>query len=288
MMSCALNYRALLTVFVCASVLAGCGGSSSGTSSAESTGSGATSGGSPTVSLNTSASSVSAGDSVTLNWSSTNADSCEASGGWSGGRSLSGSQTVGPIQQTTTFTLSCSGSGGGAVRQVEVQVANGGADTSVSLSASPENVVEGGSTTLSWNSSDATSCSASGAWSGNRGTDGSEVVGPLSRDTTYQLTCEGPSGSAVAMVTVRTADKTLRWQAPTQNVDGTPLTDLAGYKVYWGQTSRSYSGSQSINSPSTTQWEVTLAPGEYYFAMTAIDSENNESGYSNEVLKLIP
>jgi len=31
-----------------------------------------------------------------------------------------------------------------------------------------------------------------------------------------------------------------------------------------------------------------MAPGTYYFAMTAFDAENNESGYSNEVLKIIP
>jgi hypothetical protein len=228
---------------------------------------------------------------VTVTWSSTNADSCEASGGWSGSKARSGNQSVGPIQQNTTFTLSCSGAGGGAVRQAQVQVSQGngnGNSASVSLSASPANVETGGSTTLSWTSSNATSCSAGGGWSGNRALNGSEIVGPLSADRSYQLTCDGPAGSAVSMVTVRVADKTLRWRAPTQNVDGTPLTDLAGYRVYWGLSSRSYSGSYTINSPTTTQWEATVSPGEYYFALTALDHENNESGYSNEVLKLIP
>lgn len=280
MSSLPISCRALLTVFLCAFALAGCGGSSSGVSAADAGGNGA-----PSISFDASATSVASGQSVTLSWSSTGADSCEASGGWDGSRGLSGSQSVGPLTQTTTFTLSCSGPSGGAVRQVTVQV---GGSARVTLSASPANVVAGGSTTLSWSSTDATSCTASGAWSGPREPNGSEIVGPLNSDTTYQLTCNESSGSAVAMITVRVADKTLRWQAPTQNVDGTPLTDLAGYRIYWGSTSRNYTGSHSINSPTTTQWEVTVAPGEYYFALTAIDSENNESGYSNEVLKLIP
>ena len=92
----------------------------------------------------------------------------------------------------------------------------------------------------------------------------------------------------MGMVTVQVVDKILRWQAPSQNVDGTPLTDLAGYVIYWGTSSRDYIGSHTINSPDVTEWEATMAPGTYYFAMTAFDASNNESGYSNEVLKIIP
>ncbi len=156
------------------------------------------------------------------------------------------------------------------------------------LSATPEYVEAGGTSTLTWNAPGANSCTASGGWSGSQPVSGSFTVGPLSGTTTFQLSCQGPSGSGLAMVTIDLADKTLRWQAPTENVDGSTLTDLAGYVIYWGTTSRNYSGSHTINSPATTQWEATMAPGTYYFAMTAFDAENNESGYSNEVLKVIP
>jgi hypothetical protein len=121
---------------------------------------------------------------------------------------------------------------------------------------------------------------------------GSFGTGALTQNTNYQITCSGPSGSAVSMVTVEVLDKILRWQAPTQNVDGSPLDDLAGYIVYWGTQSRNYTGvgggSFTINSPSTTQWEANLAPGAYYFALKAFDTDGNESAYSNEVLKPIP
>lgn len=262
-------------------ILAGCGGSSSGVS-ADSQGSGA-----PTVNISVSPSMVASGGSVVVNWSSSRADSCQASGGWSGSKPTSGSESVGPITSNTTLSISCSGAGGGTVRSVDVRI-DSGSGGNVNLSASPENVTAGGTTTLSWSSVDATSCSAGGGWSGSRPLSGSEVVGPISADTSYQLTCDGPSGNSVAMVTVRVASKTLRWQAPTQNVDGTPLSDLAGYVIYWGTSSRNYTGSQTINSATQTQWEATMSAGEYYFALTAFDSENNESGYSNEILKLIP
>jgi hypothetical protein len=58
---------------------------------------------------------INAGESVTLTWTSTNATSCEASGGWSGALALSGSQIVGPVQQTTTYTLRCANGSGSSV-----------------------------------------------------------------------------------------------------------------------------------------------------------------------------
>ncbi|MEQ8690218.1 MAG: hypothetical protein RIC89_05195, partial [Pseudomonadales bacterium] len=63
----------------------------------------------PTVSLRTDVDSVESGGSVVLTWSSNAADSCSASGGWSGNRATQGQQTVGPLTSATTFTLNCSG-----------------------------------------------------------------------------------------------------------------------------------------------------------------------------------
>ena len=81
---------------------------------------------------------------------------------------------------------------------------------------------------------------------------------------------------------------TLSWNAPTTNGDGTPLTDLAGYKIYYGTSSSSYS--QSIDVGNTTTYTIEdLTEGlTYYFATTAYDAGGNESGYSNEVVKTVP
>ena len=80
---------------------------------------------------------------------------------------------------------------------------------------------------------------------------------------------------------------TLSWNAPTTNADGTPLTDLAGYKVYYGTSSHTYS--QNIDVGNVTTYTVNnLTDGlTYYFAVTAYDTGSNESAYSNEVSKTI-
>jgi len=58
--------------------------------------------------------------------------------------------------------------------------------------------------------------------------------------------------------------------------------DLAGYKVYYGTATRTYT--TSINVGNVTNYTLTLTQGQiYYIAVTAYDTSNNESGYSNEV-----
>lgn len=74
----------------------------------------------PTVTLQASATSVTAGGTVTLKWGSTNATACVASGGWSGSEPVSGSATSPVINATTTFTLTCSGPGGSQAQSVTV------------------------------------------------------------------------------------------------------------------------------------------------------------------------
>jgi hypothetical protein len=79
----------------------------------------------PTVALSASPTSITAGESVALTWTSTDATTCAASGGWSGTQATSGTGIAqGPLQATTTFTLQCSGAGGNsAPASVTVTVA---------------------------------------------------------------------------------------------------------------------------------------------------------------------
>jgi fibronectin type 3 domain-containing protein len=77
---------------------------------------------SPTVSLSANPTSITSGGSSTLTWSATNATSCSASNAWSGTKPVSGSETIGPIATTSTFTLVCSGAGGSASQSATVTV----------------------------------------------------------------------------------------------------------------------------------------------------------------------
>ena len=241
----------------------------------------------PTVTLSAQSQSLQAGDSTTLSWSASNADQCQASGAWSGARDTSGSESTGVLSSTQTYTLECSGSGGSDTASITATVNSSSApEPTISLSAADQLLDSGASTTLSWSSVNASSCSASGGWSGTKLVSGSQVVGPVSADTTYTLTCSGAGGNAMSMITVNVNGVlNLSWVAPTENVDGSALTDLAGYKIYYGNSSRNYPDSADVNDADTTSFAVTVPSGSYYVAMTAIDADGNESAYSNEVLK---
>lgn len=80
----------------------------------------------------------------------------------------------------------------------------------------------------------------------------------------------------------------LNWEAPTENVDGTPLTDLAGYNIYYGFGSNNYTQSMAGISASSTNQNLNV-PGvesgsSIYIAMTAYDFDGNESTFSNQVI----
>lgn len=159
----------------------------------------------------------------------------------------------------------------------------------VSLSASDSSVPEGGSVTLSWTAAGADGCSASGGWSGQLGTSGSQTVGPVAGGTTFSLNCSGPGGTSLEMISVAVVGPVeLSWVAPDQNVDGSELVDLAGYRVYYGESSRDYSESVELRDTGATSHTLNLATGSYYFAMTAFDTEGHESSYSNEVQRYRP
>lgn len=80
---------------------------------------------------------------------------------------------------------------------------------------------------------------------------------------------------------------TLSWEIPIENEDGSPLTDLAGYNIYFGLASGLYTNEIRIDNPSISIYVVeSLDPGEtYYFAVTAFNENDVESIFSNEVSK---
>jgi len=81
---------------------------------------------------------------------------------------------------------------------------------------------------------------------------------------------------------------TLSWSAPTARTDGSPLTNLAGYKIFYGRMSGIYDYQIRINNPGILTYVVeNLVSGDWYFALAAYDSQGLESDRSNEVLREI-
>ncbi|MBW2046219.1 MAG: hypothetical protein JRI96_15295, partial [Deltaproteobacteria bacterium] len=271
----------------------------------------------PTLEFTANPTAINPGESSILTWSITNAASVSASGGWSGSKALSGSETVSPtansvsasvavtVYGTSPFSLSASpaqvSSGdtitvtwtaprgetsstdwigmylqgdpngkykayqytGGAtegsldftapstdgmyefrylLRGSYTDVATSNAVTvgsfnpppTLTLDASPLTIDPGQSSTLTWSSTDATSVTASGGWSGSKALSGSETVSPTA-NTTYTLTATGPGGSVSQSVTVTVNGSD---PVPTLTLSANPLTIDAGQSstLTWSST----------------------------------------------------
>jgi hypothetical protein len=133
----------------------------------------------------------------------------------------------------------------------------------VALSASPTSLTAGQSATLTWNSTNATSCTASGAWSGTQPTSGSTSTGALNTNSTYSLTCTGPGGSGSASVTIAVASGSILPPAP-------PST----YTVPTGAEIVSTSA-QFIAALGKAQHDIVLADGIYDNSGTFSNSNSN-------------
>jgi hypothetical protein len=161
----------------------------------------------PVVNLSADPATIDQGASATLSWTSTDTTSCTAS--WNPSIATSGSEPVNP-DVTTTYDITCIGDGGSASDSVTVTVnqppvAN---EPTVNLTASPSIVRRGGTITLSWTSTDASSCSVSGDWSGAIPIAGSQSI-VINSPITLTLTCSGDGGSASDTVSYQALGR--RW-----------------------------------------------------------------------------
>lgn len=160
------------------------------------------------------------------------------------------------------------------------------------FSVNPTTVSSGNSATLSWTSSNASTCSASGAWSGSKPVSGTQSSGTLNATSTYTLTCTGDGGTtsrsaSVTVTTAATGSAILSWTAPTTNEDGSALT-LSGFNIYQGASSGNLQALATVDAVTLAYTVNNLASGMYYFAVTAVDVNGVESAYSNIESKTIP
>ena len=89
-------------------------------------------------------------------------------------------------------------------------------------------------------------------------------------------------------ITVCTGAATLSWTAPTTNTNGTPLTDLAGYTIYYGTDASDLTQTIQVPTPNTTSYEISNLPaGTYYFAVAAYNADGMQSDLSSVGSKTI-
>jgi hypothetical protein len=97
-----------------------------------------------------------------------------------------------------------------------------------------------------------------------------------------------PGFSLAVVNPVPQGSATLSWSPPTSNVDGTPVTNLAGYRVKYGQQASNLSETLSVPSPGITSVVIeNLSAGTWYFAVSAYTTANIESDLSNLAQKTL-
>jgi hypothetical protein len=107
------------------------------------------------------------------------------------------------------------------------------------------------------------------------------------------MTCIGLGGTISDSVTITANQITsgsveLIWEAPTTNEDGSVLTDLSGYTIYYGTNQNNLNQIIDINTTGITTYTINNLPAAtYYFTLTATDTSNNESAQSNLASKVI-
>lgn len=170
----------------------------------------------PTVNASANPSSIAVGETSTISWSSTNATSCYKSkvvtgtGGTidAGGNGTSGSFSTGALSETTSYNIQCTGTGGTNSKQVTVTVGGGSTEPTATISANPSNTYSGGTSTITWNSTNADSCTrkitapTTSTIQTNGPTSGSFTTGALTVDTTYKVDCKKSGVHATAETTV--------------------------------------------------------------------------------------
>jgi Fibronectin type III domain len=97
-----------------------------------------------------------------------------------------------------------------------------------------------------------------------------------------------PSATSTPLAAPGSRAATLSWEAPTANTNGSPLTDLSGYRIYYGSAPGELTRTVQIPTIGLQTYVIDdLEPGTWYFAVMAVASNGAESSLSNVVIKTI-
>ena len=93
---------------------------------------------------------------------------------------------------------------------------------------------------------------------------------------------------AINVVDVSSGGADLSWIPPTQNTDGTSLSNLAGYRIVYGTSPTAMTQAVQVANVGVTRYTIdNLSPGTYYFSVRAYTSGGTESANSNVSTKIV-
>lgn len=221
-----------------------------------------------TATIQASPATITAGQFATLTWSSTNATSVSISPALpeedTTTTPLSGQAAVTP-QQTTTYTITATGSNGTATSNTTVTV-NQVAPT-IQITAQPTAVSAGGSSTLTWSTSNATSVSIDHGIGSVSAQSGTVSTGSISQTTTFTATAQGPGGTTTATATVTVSQVAVTLTASPTSISAAgqavtltwTSTDAVSVSIDQGvgTVTPASGGSVTVNPPGTTTYTAT-------------------------------
>ncbi|MFP4539661.1 MAG: hypothetical protein ACLFNN_01835, partial [Candidatus Paceibacterota bacterium] len=222
------------------------------------------------------------GGSTTLEWSSENATYCEGDN-FDVASSTNGSTTVDNIQDDTTFTLNCyDDEDNQADDSVTVTVKDEPTppELTANISADPEEVYEGGSTTLEWSSENATYCEGDN-FDVASSTNGSTTVDNIQDDTTFTLNCyDDEDNQADDSVTVTVKDEPTPPEL-TANISADPEEVYEGGSttLEWSSENATYCEGDNFDVASSTNGSTTVdnIQDDTTFTLNCYDDEDNQA-----------
>ena len=120
------------------------------------------------------------------------------------------------------------------------------------------------------------------------GTPGSADAGVYSNIVISASNGSTSASLAAFSITVTTGSATLSWSRPTENTNGTAITDLAGYTIYYGTSLATMTQTVQVPNPSAISYTVgNLPKGTYYFAVAAYETSGTQSAESTVGSKTI-
>jgi hypothetical protein len=239
----------------------------------------------PTVSISLTPTSILQGQTAELVWSSTGAESCVASGtGWSGTRPLQGSLTVNPsLGGNWQYVLTCTL---GVVRRSASVTLHVEPAPSIRFNVNPNfsRLALGDPLVFEWQVQHATSCVATGDWSGTKPLTGTETFRLPLGSYEYEFTCTGPGGVATKSVAVTVI------AAPTLTMSIEPGSIVAGQSATLRWTAENVTSCTSQisgfeNIPTSGERVLSgLAPGTYRYDIVCVTPIEYRTMFANATL----
>jgi len=233
---------------------------------------------------------ITVGEIAAISWSANNADSCQASGSWSGPKGLAGAERISPAPGSYSYQITCAGLGGSASTSVDLTVSAASPEPTLIFTSSAERLTEGETLTLSWQAQNAGECLATGGsdgWPGPIADSGSNTyrLGVGSYD--YQIKCQGGSGPVNQSLTVVVNPATA---PPIFNIfDVDPQTIKLGNEV-----NLSWQVDRAVSCEASGDWgdgdfqkpaegSETLLPQSTGISTYILSCENSLGATSNEI-----